>query len=326
MTATAIQLHKTEALDTREQPATAIFTEEQEQLIRDSFMNGATKQEAQMLMEVAKVRRLSPFLRQIHFVKRWDKEKGAMVWSSQVGIDGFRTIADRTGKYDGQDEAEFGPLNQNGFPQWARVKVYRKDWARPSVGVAYWEEFVQTTKEGGVVRMWRTMPRVMLSKCAESIALRKAFPEDLSGLYTPEEMGQTENEAPRDVRPRERIAPHIDPDEEPDAPAVVGGPAKSIIERMLEHKKQAQAAADYDAILRVRAAHGAKGKASPLTMDIQKAKEARTVSPDEYKAMNKFWQHVERIITKVEKQLAPGPEASFVDDADEPEDELRGRD
>ena len=37
---------------------------------------------------------------------------------------------------------------------------------------------------------WIKMPRIMLAKCAEAQALRRGWPEDLSGIYAPEEMDQ----------------------------------------------------------------------------------------------------------------------------------------
>lgn len=168
------------------------FTADQQKMIRDSFLNGAPEGEAVVLMELARLRRLNPILRQIHFVKRWDGMKRCEVWSAQVGIDGLRAIAERTGKYDGQDEPEF---NYEGKAlKSCRVKVYRKDWTRPAVGVAHFSEYAQTNKEGKLTKMWAEKPHVMLAKCAEALAMRKAFPEDLSGLYAPEEMGAEEKE------------------------------------------------------------------------------------------------------------------------------------
>lgn len=178
--------------------AQPFFNAEQLQMIRTSFLNGASDVESGVLLELARLRRLNPITRQIHFVKRWDGQKRCEVWAAQVGIDGFRAIAERTGLYDGQDEAEF-EYDQKGGLKLARVRVYRKDWSRPAVGVAHYSEYVQLTKEGKPTHMWGSKAHVMLGKCAEAIALRKAFPEDTSGLYSPEDM--PEAEAPRTVAP-----------------------------------------------------------------------------------------------------------------------------
>ena len=176
------------------------FTDDQRRMIRDAFANGATDAEFAVLMEIACARRLNPLLRQVHFVSRWDSHKRREVWAVQVSIDGLRAIAERTGLYAGQDEPEFVD-NPDGTPKLCRVRVYRKDWPRPAVGIAYWEEYVQTTRDKATGKtrpsaMWERMPHVMLAKCAESLALRKAFPEDMSGLYTSEEMAQATNAAP----------------------------------------------------------------------------------------------------------------------------------
>ena len=205
-------------LATRPQVASLDFTDEQRQMIRDTYANGANDREFSVLIEIAKKRRLDPMLRQIHFVQRWNTDLKRMVWAPQVSIDGLRAIAQRTGLYDGQDEPIFE--DRNGELYVCKVRVYRRDWPsnRPAVGVAYWSEYVQTTKDGSVTRMWRQMPHVMLSKVAESIALRKAFPEDCGGLYTDDEMGQADNDAPRtaDVRrDRMQLAPPATPTQEP---------------------------------------------------------------------------------------------------------------
>lgn len=178
--------------------AQPFFTAEQLQMIRTSFLNGASDSEMQVLLELARARRLNPITKQIHFVRRWDTQKRAEVWAAQVGIDGFRAIAERTGLYDGQDEAEF-EYDAKGGVRLARVRVYRKDWSRPAVGVAHYSEYVQLTKDKQPTHMWATKVHVMLAKCAEAIALRKAFPEDTSGLYAPEEMPEVE--VPRTVAP-----------------------------------------------------------------------------------------------------------------------------
>lgn len=170
------------------------MTPEQEKLILNSFLSGAPPSEARVLLEVAKLRKLNPFTRQIHFVKRWDSMKQAEVWSIQVGIDGFRSIAERTGRYDGQDEPEYEE-NKDGTLKLCKVRVYRKDWGRPAVGVAYFSEYVQLKKDGKPNSMWARGPHFMLAKCAEALAFRKAFPEDMSGLYAPEELGSDEASA-----------------------------------------------------------------------------------------------------------------------------------
>jgi phage recombination protein Bet len=175
------------------------FTEEQRQLIRDTFANGASDAEFAVLMEIARARKLNPLLRQIHFVNRWDSEKHRPVWAAQVSIDGLRALAERTGLYQGQDEPEFVE-NPDGTLKLCKVRVWRRDWPRPAVGIAYWNEYVQTTrdKQTGKSRptaMWSRMPHTMLAKCAEALAMRKAFPEDMSGLYTPEEMSQSQSDS-----------------------------------------------------------------------------------------------------------------------------------
>jgi len=196
------------------------FTPAQRQMIRDAYAKKATDEEFAVLMEIARVRRLNPLLRQIHFVSRWDKGVGREVWTSQVAIDGLRAIAERTGLYAGQDEPEFIE-NPDGTIKLCKVRVYRKDWPRPAVGIAYWSEYVQvardrTTGKVAPTSFWQRMGHTMLAKCAESLALRKAFPEDMSGLYTTEEMAQAtvidvDPEPPNDPKPRARTSKTIEP-------------------------------------------------------------------------------------------------------------------
>lgn len=171
------------------------FSPEQKRIILDTCCGGAPEHEAKALVAIAEARGLNPILGECYFVKRWDGEARREKWSVQASIDSFRIKAEQTGLYAGQDEPEY-EYDANGQVTLARVRVWRKDWPRPAVGVARWSEYAQTTKEGKPTKFWRQMPHNQLAKCAEALALRKAFPAVLSKVYTAEEMAQADNEAP----------------------------------------------------------------------------------------------------------------------------------
>jgi phage recombination protein Bet len=226
--------------------STLEFTDEQKQMIRDSYAMGASDQEFAMLLEIARVRRLNPLLRQIHFVRRWNPDLNRYVWAPQVSIDGMRAIAQRTGLYDGQDETEcIYKTGTDGNERLicCKTRVYRKDWQRAAVGVAHWREYVQTTKDGSVTRFWREKPHVMLAKCSEAIALRKAFPEDLSGIYADAEMGAESAELMPEPTspPRELRIAH--------APSPVAesnrlSPGDALAQRLRQRKSGSEATGD----------------------------------------------------------------------------------
>ncbi|HEY6924447.1 MAG TPA: phage recombination protein Bet, partial [Steroidobacteraceae bacterium] len=242
------------------------FSEEQVQLLRDGYAPGATPIEFRMLLEVARLRRLNPFLKQIHFVKRRSKDRNdnwVETWTSQVSIDGLRAIAERTGKYDGQDEPEY-ERDKEGLILAAKVRVYRKDWSRPAVGVARWSEYVQTTRDGKPTKFWDTMPHVMIAKCAEALALRKAFPEDLAGIYTDEEMEQADNTQRLDNGTAGSFSPHLTPGEDPSAPGDVDL-FRHLCGRFSTIEADLDACDSWEKLTALRALLGTKAKQSELT-------------------------------------------------------------
>lgn len=170
------------------------YNREQIELIKDVYAKGATDSELKLFIEIARRKGLDIFSNQIFLVKRWDSALGREVMRPQTSIDGFRLIADRTGNYAPGRKAEF-VHDKNGEVLSATAFVKKRvdgEWHEVSVEV-WFEEYAVTTKAGALNAFWKRMPHVMLSKCAEAVTLRKAFPADLSGLYTSDEMGSAEN-------------------------------------------------------------------------------------------------------------------------------------
>jgi phage recombination protein Bet len=311
------------------------FSPEQERMIRDTCANGASSDEFAVLLEIARVRRLNPLLRQIHFVKRWDKNKNRHVWSAQISIDGMRAVAQRTGRYNGQDEPEYGPCNSKGFPEWAKVRVYRKDWDRPAVGLVFWREYVQTNKDGHPTSFWSDMPMNQLAKCAEAHAFRKAFPEDCGGLYTDVEMEQATHpialdarEEPRRVEDprRQAITVHGRDSDEPPLvdPEAASEALKGFRETLSMVEDSLPGCLDYQGALILRDLLGSVARPSQLTRDIQAARESGLLSISGYAELSKTWLRCNRQLCKLEKDLPP-PDvtASFID-SDEDEVERTG--
>ena len=157
------------------------ITPAQVDLIKSQIAKGATDDELKLFLHVADKSGLDPLSRQIYFIKRSGK------MTIQTGIDGFRAVADRTGQYVGSSDPVF---EENGeIPSKATVTVNKVVGGVVGnfTATARWEEYYPGKSQGF---MWDKMPHTMLGKCAEALALRKAFPAQLSGLYTGDEMDQ----------------------------------------------------------------------------------------------------------------------------------------
>ena len=180
-----------------------VMSPDQVDLIKRTIAQGTTDDELALFIQVCHRTGLDPLAKQIYAVVRKDKNSpSGKKMSIQTSIDGFRLIGQRSKEYGGQA----GPLwcGSDGvwkdvwltkdYPVAAKVGVWRKGFSEPIWGVALWSEFCQVSPwNGEITAMWKNLPTVMLAKCAESQALRRAFPQELSGIYSEEEMAQADN-------------------------------------------------------------------------------------------------------------------------------------
>jgi phage recombination protein Bet len=162
-----------------------LWTPEQTQLISTTIAPGCSNDELRLFAYACQRTGLDPFSKQIYAIKRGGK------MTIQAGIDGLRSIAERTGQLDGSETLWCG---DDGVwtdvwlgskpPAAAKTTIWRKGAGHPFTGVARFQDY--NAGQG----LWTKMGATMIAKCSEALALRKAFPADLSGVYSTDEMDQ----------------------------------------------------------------------------------------------------------------------------------------
>lgn len=202
---TELQLKKNEGLLSK-------YSEDQIKLLKSQICKGASDDELLLFVSYCKSTKLDPFSRQIYAIMRrnWNSDINGYEnkMTIQTSIDGFRLCAMRTGKYKGR----LGPFyKKKGVDKWvdvwedeeppfaAKVGVLHEDFSEPLWATAKWNAYAQqyeNKKTGNMepAAMWKKMGDHMLAKCAEALALRAAFPNDLSNIYTEDEAGALEAE------------------------------------------------------------------------------------------------------------------------------------
>lgn len=176
------------------------FPASKKDLLKNLFFKNSSDDEFEIFLHACERTHLDPFMRQICPVKRMNRNIGREEMTIQVQIDGYRLIAERTGKYTpGRQPTYQYDETGNLISATAYVKKLTCDgvWHEVSA-TAFFKEYApyykdQKTGKLKLGHFWEKMPHGQLAKCAEALALRKAFPGDLSGIYINEEMQQAES-------------------------------------------------------------------------------------------------------------------------------------
>lgn len=188
------------------------------ELIRNYMVSGNKEavsiNELIVFMNLCRFNGLNPWIKEAYCIK-YGNEPAAMV----IGKEAFEKRADSHPAYDGNTSGiivstESGDVKYRtgtfklpdetvigGF-----AEVFRKDRSHPYRVEVSMDEYAGKKKDGTLNSQWSKRPATMIRKVALVQALREAFPHNVSGMYTAEEVGQVEPmelpvEVPHDVRP-----------------------------------------------------------------------------------------------------------------------------
>ena len=267
------------------QPTTALariaqatgYDAEKVELIKDTIARGASDDELMLFLHLAQRSGLDPFSRQIYLIERRANVNGE--WKTtrqpQTGIDGLRLIADRTDRYAPGRQPSYTYDAAGGLvTATAYVKKFvRGEW-HEIAATAHYDEYVQRKKDGQPNQMWAEKPHIMLTKCAEALALRRAFPAEMSGLYTADEIRSGADELP------------AAPPANPITGEIVDAPARATREQLSDLRDLWRRSADL----------GRPAPARHLTLDLE------TLAPEQ---IAKLADQARGWIAQAQRQAAP---------------------
>lgn len=143
-----------------------------------------------LLLAECQRRGLSAWSRHVWVKYQWNAIADRNEMRICVTIDGLRSLASKSGDFAGCDENAFEYADDQRIPVKATATVYRlvNGQRCKFTESAYWDEYFPGGEESDREEFWRTKPHIMLGKCAEARAIRRAFSESMEGLYTGEEI------------------------------------------------------------------------------------------------------------------------------------------
>ena len=247
------------------------------ELVKDTIARGASDDELMLFLHLAQRSGLDPFSRQIYLIERRANVNGE--WKTtrqpQTGIDGLRLIADRTDRYAPGRQPSYTYDAAGGLvTATAYVKKFvRGEW-HEIAATAHYDEYVQRKKDGQPNQMWAEKPHIMLAKCAEALALRRAFPAEMSGLYTADEIRSGADELP------------AAPPANPITGEIVDAPARATREQLSDLRDLWRRSADL----------GRPAPARHLTLDLE------TLAPEQ---IAKLADQARGWIAQAQRQAAP---------------------
>lgn len=193
------------------------------QVLKKTVCADHSDDQVRLFLMYCQAKGLDPFAREVFSIIRKGKQ------TFQTGIDGLRSMAEDTGQYDGcelywcaKDGKWVDVWLEDAPPYAAKAVVTKGGCTKPFVAVAKWAEYKPDEDW-----MWRKMPSNQLAKCAEALAMRKAFPRKLGGLYVNEEMDQANNKTKAAVidqkvsMPQEKAVDAVTVPTEPESPGTV---------------------------------------------------------------------------------------------------------
>lgn len=181
-------------------PISIEFSQDKIELLKNTVCKGATNDEFQLFLHVCKRTGLDPFMRQIYSIPRGGQR------TIQTAIDGLRLIAERTNRYSPGKEPTY-TYDSNGklisATSYVKKQTLDGSWHEVSA-TAFFDEYTAGTQ------FWKKMPHNQLAKCAEALALRKAFPAEMSGIYSQEEMDQADKVVVEEIKESDLSQEEID--------------------------------------------------------------------------------------------------------------------